>query len=196
LADHASDAPLLRVRNLRKTYQEGEAERSVLEGVGFDVQGGELVVLTGRSGSGKSTLMNLISGIDQPATGAVQVDGHELTELSETARTRFRRENIGIVFEAFNLIPTLTAAENVRLPLELVGRSDGGAPPGRAEEVLAAVGLLAAVRAGRTRRKLSGSPLRRGAAARGVARALAHEPLLVLADEPTGNLDTTPVVRS
>jgi putative ABC transport system ATP-binding protein len=165
-----------------KTYREGETERAVLRGVDVAVGRGEFVALVGPSGAGKSTLLNLISGIDQPSAGEVRVDGRSLTALSERERTLFRRRHVGFVFQFFNLIPTLTVAENLLLPLELVGRAG---PAARAEvsALLAEVGL--ADRGRTPADRLSGGEQQRVA----VARALAHAPGLVLADEPTGNLD-------
>jgi putative ABC transport system ATP-binding protein len=165
-----------------KIYREGESERVVLRDVHLSVERGEIVVLLGRSGSGKSTLLNLVSGIDQPTSGTVRVDGVDVVALSETARTLLRRRRIGFIFQFFNLVPTLTVEENLRLPLELNG-VDGVAGRGRALELLGAVGL--ADRAATFPDRLSGGEQQRVA----VARALVHDPALVLADEPTGNLD-------
>jgi putative ABC transport system ATP-binding protein len=165
-----------------KSYREGESERVVLREVDLRVAAGEIVVLLGRSGSGKSTLLNLISGIDRPTSGTVRVDGVDVAALSETARTRLRRRHIGFIFQFFNLIPTLTVEENLRLPLELNG-VDGAAGHTRALNLLAEVGL--ADRAASFPDRLSGGEQQRVA----IARALVHDPGLVLADEPTGNLD-------
>ena len=165
-----------------KSYREGESERVVLRGVDLRVAVGEIVVLLGRSGSGKSTLLNLVSGIDRPTSGTVRVEGVDVAALSETARTRLRRRRIGFIFQFYNLIPTLTVEENLRLPLELNG-VDGARGHTRALHLLGAVGL--ADRAASFPDRLSGGEQQRVA----VARALVHEPALVLADEPTGNLD-------
>jgi putative ABC transport system ATP-binding protein len=174
--------PLVQLRGVTKAYREGDAERIVLRGVDAAVSRGELCVLMGRSGSGKSTLLNLIGGIDVPTAGEVVVDGLPIGTASEARRTRFRRQHVGFVFQSFNLIPTLTVAENLRLPLELNGRSPAAARA-RAGALLAEVGL--ADRGDTFPEHLSGGEQQRVA----VARALVHEPLLVLADEPTGNLD-------
>ena len=170
------------VRDLVKTYREGFVDRTVLQGLSFDIRKGELVVLLGRSGSGKSTLLNLISGMDAPTTGSIRFRDTELTKLSETERTLFRRHAIGIIFQSFNLIPTLKVEENILLPLELGGKLDKDQRQ-RALAVLEEVGL--ADRAGSFPDLLSGGEQQRVA----IARALAHDPLLILADEPTGNLD-------
>jgi putative ABC transport system ATP-binding protein len=174
--------PVVVLRNVVKTYVEGDAERRVLDGVSLEVERGEFVVLLGRSGSGKTTLLNLISGIDQPTSGDLIVAGESLPDLSEKERTLFRRRRVGFVFQAYNLIPTLTTAENVRLPMELTGTSEKEAAF-RAGELLSAVGL--GDRASTFPDRLSGGEQQRVA----IARALAHDPDLVLADEPTGNLD-------
>jgi putative ABC transport system ATP-binding protein len=176
------DSPLIELRNLTKAYVEGEQQRMVLCDTSVSVQRGELAVLVGRSGSGKSTLLNLLSGIDQPSSGAVVIDGVEISSLSERERTLFRRDRIGFVFQFFNLIPTLTVEENLLLPLELKGKVSPGERRA-ALDLLAEVGL--ADRAASYPDRLSGGEQQRVA----VARALAHDPLLVLADEPTGNLD-------
>jgi putative ABC transport system ATP-binding protein len=178
----SSPAPLVELHDVSKAYAEGEAMREVLTGASLSLYRGEFVALIGRSGSGKSTLLNLISGIDLPTRGTVRVESRELSRLSERERTLLRRERIGFVFQAFNLLPTLTVEENVRLPLELTGRT-GTAADGRVRELLAQVGL-----GGREHSfpdRLSGGEQQRVA----VARALAHAPPLLLADEPTGNLD-------
>ena len=174
--------PLIELRNLTKTYEEGDRLRLVLCDTSVSIGRGELAVLVGRSGSGKSTLLNLLSGIDQPTSGEVVIDGVAISSLSERERTLFRRDRIGFVFQFFNLIPTLTVEENLLLPLELKGRIR---PEGRAAafDLLAEVGL--ADRAATYPDRLSGGEQQRLA----VARALANDPLLVLADEPTGNLD-------
>ena len=154
----------------------------MLDGVNAEFACGQSVALRGRSGSGKSTLLNLISGIDQPDTGSVFVHGVELTALTERERTLHRRSAIGFVYQAFNLIPTLTVADNVRLVLELNGIA-GRDANNRIDELLDAVGLGG--RAGGYPDVLSGGEQQRVA----IARALAHRPPLILADEPTGNLD-------
>ncbi|PSQ99910.1 MAG: ABC transporter ATP-binding protein [Bacteroidetes bacterium QS_9_68_14] len=181
-ADESPRAPLLRVRGLSKAYREGDTERTIFEDLGLSVAEGAFAVLMGRSGAGKSTLLNLISGIDRPDAGTVAVGGTELTALSEKERTQFRRRHIGFVFQAFNLIPTLTALENVLLPLELSGGA-GEREEKRARRLLGEVGLED--RAESFPDRLSGGEQQRVA----TARALAHRPRLVLADEPTGNLD-------
>jgi putative ABC transport system ATP-binding protein len=175
-------APAVELRQVTKSYREGEAERVVLREVSVTIASGEIVVLVGRSGSGKSTLLNLIAGIDRPSAGTVVVDGTDLTGLGEQARTRFRRRHIGFVFQFFNLIPLLTVEENVVLPLDLNGRADG---PGvaRARALLERVGLGG--RGDSFPERLSGGEQQRVA----IARALVHDPALILADEPTGNLD-------
>jgi len=175
-------AALIELRGLRKSYHEGETEHVVLADATGVVRRGELVVLVGPSGSGKSTLLNLISGIDLPSAGEVVIDGVAVTRLEDRQRTLFRRRAIGFIFQAFNLIPTLTVVENLRLPLELNGRK-GRREDARVAALLERVGL--AERAGSFPDRLSGGEQQRVA----VARALVHDPLLVLADEPTGNLD-------
>jgi putative ABC transport system ATP-binding protein len=176
------EIPLIELHGVTKVYREGDAERAVLRGVDATIHRGELCVLIGRSGSGKSTLLNLIGGIDAPTAGEVVVDGLRLGQASEVDRTMFRRHRVGFVFQFFNLIPTLTVEENLRLPLELNGVSREAARA-RARAILGDVDLADRGRA--FPEHLSGGEQQRVA----VARALVHEPLLVLADEPTGNLD-------
>lgn len=178
----ATGGPLVRARGLTRRYREGERVHTVLEGADLDLRRGEFVVLLGPSGSGKSTLLNLVSGIDLPDGGTVEVDGVDLTGLRERERTLFRRRHIGFVFQFYNLVPTLTVVENLLLPVELKGRV-GDAERRRAGDLLARVGLED--RAASFPDRLSGGEQQRVA----LARALVHEPPLVLADEPTGNLD-------
>jgi putative ABC transport system ATP-binding protein len=174
--------PVVSLRAVSKSYREGDAEREVLRGVDATFEQGEFVVLLGKSGSGKSTLLNLVSGIDLPSKGEVTVIGRQLGSMSEEARTLFRREHVGFVFQTYNLIPTLTVAENLLLPIELRGKNVAGAKD-NALALLDEVGLGSRARSFPD--ALSGGEQQRVA----VARALAHEPELVLADEPTGNLD-------
>ncbi|MBL8153202.1 MAG: ABC transporter ATP-binding protein [Anaerolineae bacterium] len=175
-------ASLVQIRNLSKHYDEGDRSRSVLDRVNLDIFTGEFFVLLGKSGSGKSTLLNLISAIDHPDSGSIHIDGTEITGLDERRQTLFRRDHIGIVFQFFNLIPTLTVLENITLPSELRGERRQ-AVEGRGRALLERVGLGS--RADTFPDRLSGGEQQRIA----IARALAHEPALVLADEPTGNLD-------
>ncbi|MDL1899589.1 ABC transporter ATP-binding protein [Anaerolineae bacterium CFX9] len=178
----SSALPIVEIRTLRKTYLEGDKARLVLEDVDLEIASGEFFVLLGKSGSGKSTLLNLLSGIDQADSGQIIIDGTDITRLNDRDLTLFRRERIGIIFQFFNLIPTLTVLENITLPTELGGgsRRDGER---RARQLLERVGLGS--RADTFPDKLSGGEQQRVA----IARALAHEPAVVLADEPTGNLD-------
>jgi putative ABC transport system ATP-binding protein len=183
-ANLSADAapPAIQVIGLRKTYREGERVHVVLDGIDLSIAPRERVAIVGPSGSGKSTLLNLIGGIDRPDAGEVRLGGKEVSALSESDRTLFRRKHLGFVFQFLNLIPTLTVIENLLLPLELNGE-DGQAARDRAASLLAEVGL--ADRADALPDRLSGGEQQRVA----VARALAHRPQLVLADEPTGNLD-------
>lgn len=167
---------------LSKNYHEGAASHQVLDSVNLKVPQGEFLVLLGASGSGKSTLLNLLSGIDKADSGAIWINGKNLPELDENQRTLFRREHIGFIFQFFNLLPTLSALENVSLPLELAGIQQQLAEA-KASELLESVGL--ADRGESLPDQLSGGEQQRVA----IARALVHDPLLVLADEPTGNLD-------
>jgi putative ABC transport system ATP-binding protein len=173
---------LIEIKQLSRSFREGMRVHHVLSRVSLRVQSGEIVALIGRSGSGKSTLLNLISGIDQPDSGTVQVDGREISALPEPQRTLFRRRHIGFVYQFFNLLPTLSVEANVRLALELNGiRGQDGHD--RTARVLADVGL--AERGNSAVDALSGGEQQRIA----IARALVHEPTVLLADEPTGNLD-------
>ena len=184
----AAETPLVELRALTKCYPEGGGERVVFRNLSAGIRRGETVALLGRSGSGKSTLLNLIGGIDIPTAGEVILDGTNLTGLSEQRRTMFRRRHIGLVFQSFNLIPTLTVMENLLLPLELNGRS-GGPANAAALDLLERIGL--ADRAGTYPDRLSGGEQQRVA----VARAVVHDPVLLLADEPTGSLDAETGVR-
>lgn len=170
------------VEDLHRTYGSGAAAVHALRGVTLAVPRGELVALKGRSGSGKTTLLNLVGGLDAPDRGKVAVDGVQLTGLGESGLLELRRDRIGFVFQSFGLIPVLTAAENVGVPLRL-RRTDPRAREERVALLLALVGLAdhAAQRPG----ELSGGQQQRVA----IARALANEPALLIADEPTGQLD-------
>jgi putative ABC transport system ATP-binding protein len=172
----------IRIQNLSMSFQEGDRQHDVLRNLTAEFHRGETVALRGRSGSGKSTLLNLISGIDTPDAGDVEVAGDNITRMSERERTLFRREHIGFVYQAFNLVPTLTVSDNIRLVLELNG-IDAKATGQRIEYLLDAVGL--ADRADSYPDVLSGGEQQRVA----IARSVAHNPILLLADEPTGNLD-------
>lgn len=170
------------LQNLSKSYIEGNVTRQVLLDAQASFLFGEFVAILGKSGSGKSTLLNLISGIDLVDSGSIWINGQQVTSMSELNRTLFRRKNIGFIFQFFNLIPTLTCLENVSLPLELNG-VDPAEARRHAIELLTAVGLPD--RGLTFPENLSGGEQQRVA----IARALVHDPLLVLADEPTGNLD-------
>ena len=172
----------IRIKDLCRSYQEGGKRHVVLENLNAEFIEGESVALRGRSGSGKSTLLNLISGIDAPDNGEVEVAGLNITNMSEHDRTLFRREHIGFVYQAFNLVSTLSVGDNIRLVLELNGVEEPQAGH-RVRELLDVVAL--ADRAESYPDVLSGGEQQRVA----IARALVHRPSLLLADEPTGNLD-------
>jgi len=172
---------MLTIRGLAKSFG-GTRPREVLRSVSLEVRRGEYVAIVGESGVGKSTLLNLIAALDPPDAGSIVLDGTDLFALDDTARTLLRRASIGFVFQAYHLLPHLTVAQNVALPLALNGVEAARARD-RLAEMLAAVGLAAA--AGAYPRELSGGEMQRVA----IARALVHRPLLLLADEPTGNLD-------
>jgi putative ABC transport system ATP-binding protein len=177
-------AGVISLVHVTKKYEEAGVERTILNDVSIELGCGEFVVLLGKSGSGKSTLLNLIGGIDAPTEGDVRIDGRSITQMSDKERTLYRRNHIGFVFQAFNLIPTLSVWENVVLPVELSDdvqkRREGSV---RAKRLLEQVGL--SDRLATFPDRLSGGEQQRVA----IARALANDPLVVLADEPTGNLD-------
>jgi len=170
---------LIELRATSRQYESGEGVVHALKDVSLTVQEGEFVAIVGSSGSGKSTLLGLVSGIDRPTTGEVWVAGRRIDQLNENQLARWRRHTLGIVFQFFQLLPTLTALENVMLPMSLAGRTDES----RARFLLERVGL--AHRASHLPTALSGGEQQRVA----IARALANNPPLLLADEPTGNLD-------
>jgi putative ABC transport system ATP-binding protein len=172
---------MIRVRDLVMRLASGGRAVTILDGVSLEVAPGEVVAITGPSGSGKSTLLGLIAGLDTPSAGTISVDGVEVTALGEAELARFRRRTIGFVFQSYHLIPTLTAAENVAVPLELAGAAG---PLATARRLLAEVGL--AERGHHYPAQLSGGEQQRVA----IARAVALAPPLLLADEPTGNLDS------
>ncbi|RUP02231.1 MAG: ABC transporter ATP-binding protein [Mycobacterium sp.] len=184
-SDHSGAAtePVLQLTSVHKTYSRGDEQVQVLVDFDFTLRGSEFVVVTGPSGAGKSTLLHIAGGLDAPDGGTVAVAGRDVWSMSAGARAAFRRRNLGFVFQFFNLVPMLTATENVSLPLVLDGVPARSADA-RAQQLLARVGL-----GDRTRHRpgeLSGGQMQRVA----VARALAARPAIVLADEPTGNLDS------
>jgi putative ABC transport system ATP-binding protein len=176
---------MLRAESLTKSYLSGGRELTVLHGITFDLEPGGFLAIVGPSGSGKSTLLALLAGLDQPTSGRVVLGGTDLGPLSEDDRARLRSERVGFVFQAFNLIPTLTARENVEVPLELRGEDPGD----RALALLARVGLEG--RGHHYPAQLSGGEQQRVA----LARAFIHRPKLLFADEPTGNLDAATGAR-
>ncbi len=171
---------MLHCQSLGQTYRSGGRDLTVLKDITFRIDPGEFLAILGPSGSGKTTLLGLLAGLDRPTTGAVYLDGQELGTLSEDERARIRAEKIGFVFQSFQLIPTLTAQENVQVPLELQGQADA-AP--RARELLGRVGLTG--REHHYPSQLSGGEQQRVA----VARGFSIRPKVLFADEPTGNLD-------
>ncbi len=171
-------APVFHAQGLTKTYKLGEVEVHALRGVDLDLYAGEFVVLLGASGSGKSTLLNILGGLDSPTLGQVVCQGHELTGADDAALTHFRRESVGFVFQFYNLIPSLTALENVQLVTEIA------ADPMPAEQALELVGL--GERMHHFPAQLSGGEQQRVA----IARAIAKRPAVLLCDEPTGALDS------
>src|SRR5438477_837031 len=177
----AQQGTVVRASEVTRTYGEGATAVEALRGVSLDVESGQLVAVMGPSGSGKSTLMHILAGLDKPSGGTVEIAGTEITTLNDTGLTRLRREHIGFVFQFFNLLPMLTAEENVVLPLSIAGEK---AEHGWLEELLKETGLTDR----RTHRpsELSGGQQQRVA----LARALVTRPTIVFADEPTGNLDS------
>jgi putative ABC transport system ATP-binding protein len=176
------NSPLIQIRQLTKSFAEAKQRLIVLDNIQLDIHAGEFVALLGASGSGKSTLLNIISGIELADQGQILVQDQDILKFSEEQLTLFRRQEIGFIFQFFNLLPTLSALENVMLPVELAGNPYREAQQ-KAQSLLDAVGL--GDRADTLPDRLSGGEQQRIA----IARALVHEPSLVLADEPTGNLD-------
>ena len=172
--------PMLRVSDLGHRVNLETDTLTILQGVNLEINRGESVAIVGRSGSGKTTLLGLLAGLDTPSEGVVELDGAQISKLSEDERARLRASRVGFVFQSFQLLPALSALENVMLPLDLAGIE---APEKRARELLERVGL--GERLGHTPRQLSGGEQQRVA----IARAFASDPVILFADEPTGNLD-------
>ena len=172
---------VLEVKELTKKYGQGESEVVALDHVSFSVERGEFVAIVGASGSGKSTLMNMIGGLDHPTGGSVIIEENDITSMSEDELAIFRRRNLGIIYQFYNLIPTLTAEENIALPWKLDGRKENKK---RLAEILQLLGLEK--RAKHLPGQMSGGQQQRVS----IGRALINEPAFILADEPTGNLDS------
>ena len=170
------------LRGVSKTVESGGHPLTILHALDYTIESGRFVAIVGPSGSGKSTLLGLLAGLDAPSTGSILIDGTDITRLTEDRLAKLRGEKIGFVFQFFHLVPSLTAFENVLVPMEIAGRRDAVA---RARHLLAEVGLTD--RAHHYPSQLSGGEQQRIA----IARALANDPAIVLADEPTGNLDST-----
>jgi putative ABC transport system ATP-binding protein len=179
---HAAGPPLVIVENLSRTYSSGGGEVHALRNVSFAIPGGSLVALVGRSGSGKTTLLNCLGGLDVPTSGRIEVAGKEVTAMNENERTALRRDDVAFVFQTFGLVPLLSAAENVGLPLRM-RRTAPTEREARVAHLLGLVGLSA--HAAQRPSELSGGQQQRVA----IARALANSPRLLIADEPTGQLD-------
>ncbi len=175
--------PIVQIRELTKIYAQGEIQVTALDHITLDIAGGEFLALMGPSGSGKSTLLHIIAGVDRPTSGQCLVQGVDVTKLNESQLADWRNQNVGFIFQTFNLIPVLTAAENVELPL-LLTRLTRAQRRKQVETALEVVGL--ADRAKHLPRQLSGGQEQRVA----IARALVTDPTLIVADEPTGNLDS------
>jgi len=173
---------MIELRSVSKTVQSGDHPLTILHPLDYTIPSGQFVAIVGPSGSGKSTLLGLLAGLDAPTTGQILIDGVDITTLTEDGLARLRGEKIGFVFQFFHLVPSLTAFENVLIPMEIAGRRDANA---RARQLVGEVGL--SDRAHHYPSQLSGGEQQRIA----IARALANDPPIVLADEPTGNLDST-----
>lgn len=182
---HQNVLPLIQVQQLQKIYQIGTTQLAALRGVSFQVQQGEFVAVVGPSGSGKSTLLNLIAGVDTLTSGAVLVNGRPIHQLNEAERARWRGASVGIVFQFFQMLPTMTLLANVMLPMELAGRFTPIERRRRASDLLTRVGLADHIN--KLPSRVSGGQQQRAA----IARALANDPPLLLGDEPTGNLDSS-----
>jgi len=172
---------MINIRNLTKTVNSGDDQLTILADVSIEIPDGQFVAITGASGSGKSTMLGLIAGLDSPSAGSIEIDGENVTAMSEDGLARLRSEKIGFVFQSFHLIPSLTAYENILIPMEILGLIDA---EHRANNLLAAVDL--ANRGHHYPAELSGGEQQRVA----IARAFANRPSILLADEPTGNLDS------
>ncbi|PRY63346.1 putative ABC transport system ATP-binding protein [Knoellia remsis] len=176
--------PVVSLRRVSRIYGEGTGRVAALDGIDVDIHRGQFTAIMGPSGSGKSTLMNVAAGLDDATSGEVILAGAPLTHLDDDARTRLRRSEVGFIFQAFNLVPTLTARENILLPFELAGRTVTREQQQWIEHLIATLGLTE--RVGHRPSELSGGQQQRVA----IARALASRPAIVFADEPTGNLDS------
>jgi putative ABC transport system ATP-binding protein len=172
---------MIKIRNLTKTVSSGDESLTILDDINVEIPDGQFVAITGASGSGKSTMLGLIAGLDAPSSGSIEIDGEDVTTMNEDALARLRSEKIGFVFQSFHLIPSLTAAENILIPMEIHGLTDAN---DRTDNLIEAVGLTD--RGHHYPSELSGGEQQRVA----IARAFANRPSILLADEPTGNLDS------
>lgn len=175
--------PVLAAQNLQKTYVTGDARVNALSGVSFEVEAGEFVALIGPSGCGKSTLLHMCGAMDRPSSGSLTLNGRDLASMGDDELTRVRREQVGFVFQFFNLLPTLTVCDNIALPCLLAGMN-GNEADARAKALAERVGITH--RLSHYPQQISGGEMQRAA----IARALVHKPALLVADEPTGNLDS------
>jgi putative ABC transport system ATP-binding protein len=175
---------MIEIRDLKKTYRVGEVDVHALRGVNLSVAGGEFVAIVGPSGSGKSTLFNILGGLTPPTSGAVTMDGRDLSSMTDAERTDLRKSKVGFVFQKYNLLPTLTAADNIAIARDIAGRNGASDADANFEHILDLLGIKS--RLSHKPRALSGGEQQRVA----IARALVNQPALLLADEPTGNLDT------
>lgn len=182
--DSRGSRHLIELRGVSKIFETIAGDFLALDGIDFDVSGGEFVAVVGKSGSGKSTLLNMIAGIDRPSTGTVHVDGVQVDRLSEDQLARWRGKSLGVVFQFFQLLPTLTVIENILLPMDFAGLGTTAERSQRARHLLDLVEL--STHADKLPSTLSGGEQQRVA----IARALANDPPLIVADEPTGNLDS------